>query len=108
MKSYLGVIGSLAVVVSSLPGIEAKHLRDHKRLPSLCADASLRNFVGSKATILDGADVAEKSIVVQGGASDMDSGFLHRFKIGFYFAAWYALNIVYNSKSVRYYVNHVL
>jgi hypothetical protein len=108
MKSYLGVIGSLSVVVSSLPGIEAKHLRDQKRLPSLCADASFRNIVGRKTTILDGADVAEKSIVVQGGASHLDSGFLHRLKIGFYFAAWYALSIVYNSKSVRYCMNQVL
>ena len=35
---------------------------------------------------------------MRGGA--MSSALMERLKIGFYFATWYALNIVYNSKSV--------
>lgn len=30
--------------------------------------------------------------------SELVNDLLHRLKIGFYFALWYALNIVYNSK----------
>jgi hypothetical protein len=39
-----------------------------------------------------------KELTVRGGDDAPIDGLVHRLKIGGYFAAWYALNVVYNSK----------
>jgi hypothetical protein len=41
--------------------------------------------------------VASSQVAVRGGGDD-EGGLLVRLKIGFYFALWYILNIVYNSE----------
>jgi hypothetical protein len=34
----------------------------------------------------------------RGGSDESSTGLLHNMKVTFYFALWYALNVVYNSK----------
>jgi hypothetical protein len=46
-----------------------------------------------------------KELTVRGGDDAPVDGLAHRLKIGGYFAAWYALNVVYNSKLSMCYTN---
>ena len=72
-------------------------------LPSSSVHASVRptieNNIGSlsPAALLDEEKPEVATTVARGGA-EPESALLHRLKVGFYFALWYALNIIYNSK----------
>ena len=55
----------------------------------------------NEALVADQTDQPSSSTVLglrAGSAGVADSGLLQRLKIGFYFALWYALNVVYNSE----------
>ena len=43
----------------------------------------------------------QQSATVMRGGDVGNSALMQRLKIGFYFALWYALNVVYNSKFMR-------
>lgn len=50
------------------------------------------------ASLLEAAE--EPTVSLRGGATDVMVELLGRLKIATYFALWYALNIVYNSKFI--------
>lgn len=47
----------------------------------------------------EGQDSKAVSLNLRGGDDEGAAGFMQTLKVGFYFGLWYALNIVYNSKS---------
>ena len=64
-----------------------------------------RQSVGSSRDVLndalrsDGRDSKAVSLNLRGGDDEGAGGLMQTLKVGFYFGLWYALNIVYNSKS---------
>lgn len=55
----------------------------------------------SYQSVSDVVDIRAGAKVVAPKQSEFMKDLIHRLKIGFYFALWYALNIVYNSKFAR-------
>ena len=47
----------------------------------------------------EGHDSKAVSLNLRGGDDEGTAGLMQTLKVGFYFGLWYALNIVYNSKS---------
>ena len=47
----------------------------------------------------EGQDSKAVSLNLRGGDDEGAAGLMQTLKVGFYFGLWYALNIVYNSKS---------
>lgn len=81
--------------------------RKHRSLPfnlmtgsSSCSKVSLVEALDGPSS--DDKEEEETQLILRGGAASSESSsvgsLVERLKIGFYFALWYALNIVYNSK----------
>lgn len=80
------------------PRHRVHHFFDEKKL-----DASESSKIGlskiSATAFQTEVEVDQDQVMVRGGGTNMNlDGVLQRLKIGFYFALWYALNVVYNSK----------
>lgn len=84
----------IAVAIATFSPVGAHSLN---RRSSLVAKAVLNKQLAlekkSEATLI--SSVGEDELEVRGGAASEE--LIQTLKIGFYFAAWYALNIVYNS-----------
>lgn len=83
----------IAVAIASFSPVGAHSLN---RRSSLVAKSVLNKQLAlekkSEATLI--SSLGEDELEVRGGASEE---LIQTLKIGFYFATWYALNIVYNS-----------
>ena len=68
---------------------------------AFCSSTERRPLLNEPATIS-----AASPLTLRGGEGE-EGGLLVRLKIGFYFALWYILNIVYNSKLLLFIVRYI-
>lgn len=90
----LTTIMLVAAVSASLPQIpkQTNSLLSKKSLPSL--DVSLADQLSEDSDVV--VTVRPQVESLRGGASVISPSLLNTLKVGFYFALWYSLNIVYN------------
>ena len=67
---------------------------------SLPLECVVKKKTTTVATVTTVHPTLDKTVASRGGA-DVSSALLQRLKVGFYFALWYALNIVYNILNKR-------
>jgi hypothetical protein len=96
MKSWRSI---LCLVLLSLSAASAR--RTTSSVKAVVATSSSKAKVNRKVSSAKPKKVAFKSSSKNGGTTTATSNLMHRAKVGFYFGLWYALNIVYNSTSIR-------
>lgn len=95
---------SAVVPRSAIIGTQLKASRRRSGRHAAAATSTSRDVLND-ALRLDGEEGhhgvsgAVSLLNLRGGDDDGAGGLMQTFKVGFYFGLWYALNIIYNSKS---------
>ena len=95
---------SAVVPRSAIIGTQQKASRRRSGRPAAAATSTSRDVLDD-ALRLDGEEghrgvSGDVSLLnLRGGDDDGSGGLMQTLKVGFYFGLWYALNIIYNSKS---------
>lgn len=95
--SLLSVAAALAISASSASAVMPRSaiVGTHRR-----QSAGYSRDVLNDALRSEGHDSKAVSLNLRGGNDEGAAGLMQTLKVGFYFGLWYALNIVYNSKSI--------
>ena len=107
--SLVSVAAALAISASSasavMPRSAIVQVGTHRRQSA----GNTRNSrdVLNDALRSEGHDSKAVSLHLRGGDDEGAAGLMQTLKVGFYFGLWYALNIVYNSKSKFGSLSHV-
>ena len=96
--SLVSVAAVLAISASSASAVMPRSaiVGTHRRQS---AGTTNSRDVLNDALRSEGQDSKAVSLNLRGGDDEGAAGLMQTLKVGFYFGLWYALNIVYNSKS---------